>query len=158
MNINVYTRATLYFSKNNHCMLEHNTDIFIVYDFSTFLPVCHLLLQMASSDRLCELTSWKWSHETILGLHRSWSQTGAGTLWTRWKHRAVLVTTDSTPSSRETAHLIPLLRLLGNSPSTKTCKCIIYSSLGPYIRYLYTGQKKKLSSQDIVLLLLFTSV
>lgn len=49
-----------------------------------------------------ELTSWKWSHETILGLYHSWSQTGAGTLWTRGKQHAVLVTTDSSPSPRET--------------------------------------------------------
>ncbi len=69
-------------------------------------PCLPPLLQMAYSDRLCELTSWKWSHETILGRHRSWSQCGAATLWTRWKHYVAPVTTDSTPSSWGTGHLI----------------------------------------------------
>lgn len=64
--------------------------------------------QTKKTLKLCyiPLTSWKWSHETILALYRSWSQSGAGTLWTRWKHLVVLVTTDSTPWSGKTAHLV----------------------------------------------------
>lgn len=64
------------------------------------------LLQMTDSDRPFELTSWRWCHETILVPRHSWSQTGAGTQWTRQMKRAVHVTTGSTPSPWETAHLI----------------------------------------------------
>lgn len=94
---------------------------------------------MTDRNRRCELTSWKWSHETILGLYRPWSQTGAGTLWTRHKHHAALVTTDSTPLPGEVAHLI-LSCVCWGIHCRQTCKYhVIYSSMSPHIRNLYTA-------------------